>query len=183
VSGPAVLLLFGERFRPMIPVLTAAALLAIPKALANSPTQLLQATQNQGFLVAWGCICGGIDVMLDILLTPRYGALGAAIANGAAQTLAAAGIWWRAWRLFSLDLRMGAFLKIALAGAGMTAAAATVSRAIPTYAGMALAIVAGALAWFVLLRAIGALNSTDMDRLRSVGRGLPGWVTRFLPGR
>ncbi len=179
VSGPAVLLLFGERFRPMIPVLSVVALLAIPKALSSSPAMLLQTTQNQGFLVAWGCLCGAIDVALDFLLTPHYGALGAAVANGTAQTIAAAGVWWRAYRLFNLDLRLGAFARIAVSGAGMAIAAATLGRVFPTHAGVAASMAAGAVVWFVLLRATGALDPVDAGRFQNIGRALPG---RFRPG-
>jgi O-antigen/teichoic acid export membrane protein len=174
VSGPAILLLYGERFRPMIPVLTAVTLLAIPKALAASPTLLLQTTRNQGFLVVWGCVCGAIDVALDILLTPHYGALGAAIANGTAQTAGAVGVWWWVYRLFRPDLRLAAFGKIAIAGLGMAAAATIAGWAIPTYAGVAASILAGALVWFALLRGTGALDATDAQRFRNVGRVLPG---------
>lgn len=179
VSGPAILLLYGERFRPMIPVLAAVAVLAIPKVLSASPTQLLQTTQNQGFLVIWGCICGAIDVALDILLTPHYGALGAALANGTAQALAAIGVWWRVYRLFDLDLRLGAFGKIAVSGLGMAATAAIIGWAVPTHAGVAASVIAGAVVWFALLRWTGALEPTDIERLRHVGNALPG---RFRPG-
>jgi O-antigen/teichoic acid export membrane protein len=174
----AVVLIYGEQYAPMVPVLVIVALLAIPKALLEPPTNLLQATENQGFLVAWGCFSGAVNVALDLLLTPRYGAVGAAIANGAAQTVAALGIWVRAWRLFQLDLRLGAFARITVSAAGMALTATLINRAIPTYAGLGLSIVAGALAWFVLLRWTGAMDQTDSQRLGTLGRSLPG---RFQP--
>jgi len=180
VAGPAVLLIYGHDYgrdyRPMIPVLTIVALLAIPKALMEPPTNLLQATENQGFLVAWGCFSGAVNVLLDILLTPHYGAVGAAIANGSAQTLAAVGIWLRAYRLFHLDLRLLAFGRIALSGAGMAATAVLVGRAVPSYAGLAAAIVAGGMMWFLLLRWTGAMDQTDSQRFLNLGRSLPGRV-------
>jgi O-antigen/teichoic acid export membrane protein len=172
----AVVPIYGEKYAPMVPVLVIVALLAIPKALMEPPTNLLQATENQGFLVAWGCFSGAVNVALDFLLTPRYGAGGAAIANGVAQTLAAAGIWVRAWRLFKLDLRLGAFARITASAAGMALTAVLINRAIPTYAGLALSIVAGALAWFVLLRWTGAMDQTDSQRLVVLGRSLPGRI-------
>jgi O-antigen/teichoic acid export membrane protein len=173
VAGPAVLLIYGEQYRPMIPVLTIVARLAIPKALVAPPTTLLQATENQGFLVIWGCLSGAVNIALDILLTPRYGAVGAALANGSAQTLAAMGIWLRAYQLFHLDLRLRAFGRIALSGAGMVLMAVLVGRAIPSYAGLAASIFAGALVWFALLRWTGAVDPADRLRLLGISGSLP----------
>ncbi len=191
VSGPAVLLLFREPFRPMIPVLATVAALAIPKSLMAAPTQLLQTTENQGFLVLSGWGCGAVNVLLDILLTPRHGAFGAAIANGSAQTLAVILLWVYARRLFHLDLRLKAFGRIVLSGSGMVAVALSVAHTIPTYAGLAASIVAAALTWLLLLRWTGALDQADRQRLLSISRAVPqrirpGWtalVTLLAPDR
>jgi O-antigen/teichoic acid export membrane protein len=174
VAGPAAVLLYGGKFRPMIPVLAIMALLAIPKALSTPPTLLLQATENQGFLVTWGCLCAVVNIALDILLCPRYGAVGAAVANGSAQTLNAIGIWVQVRRLFAPDLRLKAFARIGLSALGMAAVAIAVSRAVPNYAGFAASIVAGAVAWLALLRFAGALEPRDAARFLNAGRALPG---------
>jgi O-antigen/teichoic acid export membrane protein len=173
ISGPAVLLLFREPFRPMIPVLAAVALLAIPKSLMAAPTQLLQTTENQGFLVLSGWACGAVNVLLDILLTPRHGALGAAIANGSAQTLAVVLLWAYARRLFRLDLRLKAFGRIILSGIAMASVAVLVIHWMPARAGLAVSIVAAALAWTFLLRWTSALDDTDRQRLLSIGHAIP----------
>ena len=166
VGGPAVVLIYGERFRPMVPVLSLVALLAIPKALSNAPTQLLQTTANQGFLVACGCCFGAVDIGLDILLTPKYGAIGAAIANGTAQTLAAVAVWIYVYRRFELNLRLGSFARIAIAAIGLAAAAVAVRQVV-------VAVAAGAAAWFVLLRVTRALDGADRQRLINIGRSAP----------
>jgi O-antigen/teichoic acid export membrane protein len=51
ISRPMILLLYGEGFRPMIPVFAVVSLLAISKALLAPPTALLQATERQGALI------------------------------------------------------------------------------------------------------------------------------------
>lgn len=176
VAGPAVLLIYGQKYQPMIPALAIMALLAIPKAVIEPPTTLLQATENQGFLVLSGCICGAIKILLDILLAPRYGAVGVTIANGIAQILAALCVWVQAWRLFHLDLRLRAFNRIAVSGAGMALAAVLINRAIPSYAGLAASILGGALVWLVLLRWTGAMDQNDGQRFANLGRSLPGRI-------
>ncbi len=166
-------LLLGEAYRQMIPVLVIVALMAIPKAVISAPMLLLQTTENQGFLVRWFCICGAVDVTLDVLLIPRHGAAGAALANGIAQIFAAAGMWIHAYRLFDLDLRLPAFGKIALSALGMAAAALVSERVLPGIPGIVLAVLAGAAVWFVLLRLTGALDDRDAQRFLAVGRAVP----------
>jgi len=174
VANRFVVLLWGEPYRPMIPVLIIVTLLAIPKALMSAPTTLLQTTENQGFLVIWGCITGALNVVLDIVLTPRYGAIGAGVANGTAQTLAVLGLWIRAWRLFNLDLRLKSLATLGFSGAGMAGAALAVNHFVPGYTGLVLSVLTGALVWFGLLRWTHALDQADAQRFQKIGHALPG---------
>ena len=173
LSQPLVRLLYGYRYEPLFPVLTIAALLAIPKALMAPPTSLLQTTENQGFLIWVGCGCGALDVLLDVLLTPGYGARGAALANGLAQTAAGIAIWLRVRSLFRLDLRLRQFGRIAFCAIAMAGAALLVSRSVEGYEGIAAALLAAVLVWFVSLRLTGAVTQTDGNRLLIVGKRLP----------
>jgi len=172
-----LVLLYGEeKYGPMATTLAIVALMAIPKALVQAPTMLLQAIERQGFLIWWGCLCGAVDIGLDFLLTPRYGANGAAIANGSAQTLAAVGIWIYAWKVAQLDLKFGAFGRIAASGAMMSAGVVAFTRALPGLAGMFGGIAIGAAIWIVALRVTGALKREDVSRFLTVGGQLPAAV-------
>jgi O-antigen/teichoic acid export membrane protein len=171
--SPLVPLVYKAAYRPMVSTLTIVALFAIPKALVAAPTMLLQTTERQGFLIWWGCLCGAVDIGLDILLTPLHGANGAAFANGIAQTLAALGIWIYVWRADRLDLRLSDFGRIVAAGVSMTAIVLAVSRMAPGSAGMLASIAVGAAAWFLSLRLTGALKPEDVSRFNSVGKQLP----------
>jgi O-antigen/teichoic acid export membrane protein len=173
LAGPMVLLLYREPYRPLIPTLMVVSLLAIPKALSAIPTQLLQATERQGFLILWGCICGAVNIVLDILLVPGYGAIGAALANGLAQLLAAIGTWIFVWRVMRLDLRLKDFGRIFASGAVMAAGVVAINRSLPGYLGMAASIAAGAVIWAAALRLFRVLDGNDANRFRSVGRVLP----------
>jgi O-antigen/teichoic acid export membrane protein len=173
ISRPLIVLVYGASYRMMIPTLTLIALLAIPKALVTAPTMLLQTTERQGFLIFWGCVCGVVDIGLDFLLVGKHGANGAAIANGTAQGLAALGIWIYAWRADRLDLKLLDCGRILLSGAIMAAGVIAITRAIPGYPGLILAVLGGAALWLVCLRFTAALKREDVGRFLSIGNQLP----------
>ena len=154
------------------------ALFAIPKALVNAPTFLLQTTERQSFLIYWGCICGVVDLGLDVLLVGRHGANGAAIANGTAQTLAALGIWIYVWRKERLDLRLGECGRILLCGAIMAMGALLVVHSLPGFKGL-VATAVGAAIWFLALRLTRALNQEDVNRFLSIGAQFPASVRPY----
>jgi O-antigen/teichoic acid export membrane protein len=176
--SPLVPLVYGERYRPMISTLSMVAVFAIPKALVAAPNMLLQSTERQGFMIWWGCLCGVVDIGLDFLLTPTYGANGAAVANGAGQTMGALGCWIYAWRVYHLDFKSSKFGRMMLSGVLMAAGVVAFTRAIPGYVGMIGAIPVGAVIWFVALRLTGSLKPEDAGRFASVGGQLP---ARFQP--
>jgi len=173
ISRPLIMLLYINSYRLMIPTLTIVAIMAIPKGLITAPTMLLQASERQGFLILWGCVCGVIDIGLDILLTPAHGASGAAFANGSAQAVGALGIWIYAWKTNDLDLRLRDFGRIAASGAIMAAGVLATLWAIPGAWGMLVAIVLGAALWMIALRFTAALRPEDVGRLLSLGEQLP----------
>jgi O-antigen/teichoic acid export membrane protein len=186
VSHPLVLLLWGAStdpqvtFRPMIVTLALVALMAIPKALVAAPTMLLQATERQGFLIAWGCLCGAVDIGLDFLLTGRYGANGAAIANGTAQGMAALGIWIYVWKSDGIGMGPRQIGRILLSGAIMAAGVFLFLREVPGYFGMFVAIALGAVLWVLALRVTRALQVEDAGRFISLGARLPSaWQPRW----
>ena len=174
--SPLTPLLYSEKFRPMVATLVIVSLMAFPKVLVAAPTALLQVMERQGFLIVWGCLSGALDIGLDILLTPRYGANGAAFANGAAQTMAALGIWIYAWRTNHLNLRLQDFGRIVLSGAIMAAGVLAFTRTVPGYVGLFGSIVIGAVLWMIALRVTGALKAEDASRFLSLGGTMPAAV-------
>jgi O-antigen/teichoic acid export membrane protein len=174
VSRPFVLAAYQAAYRPMIPVLMITALMAVSKALGLAPTSLFQAVERQSYLIRVGCLCGAIDIGLDFLLTPKHGAIGAACANGIAQTLAALLLWAKLDRDFRPNLRLGAVARIAVSGAAMAAAAFAASLLpFSNYATLAASIAAGGVAWFLALRFTRALDRSDAERLWRLGEQLP----------
>ena len=185
VLSPSIIpIIYGHQYLPAIPVLAVAAVLAIPKSMIQPAQQALQATENQGFLVWWGCICGAVNVALDLLLIPHFAAVGAAWANGLAQTAAAIGIWIRAWQVLRFRPDVGGIVKIVASSLVMAGLVWVISTPLGPWAGAAVGVPAGAAILFLCFRLTGALSSDDRKRLVYFEKMLPAFTrsayARFL---
>jgi len=168
LSRPLVQTLYGSQYLPVIPVLFCAACLAIPKTMLLPVQQLMLAGEHQRFLVLWGCLCGAVNIGLDLLLIPHHGALGAAIGNGVGQALAVAGLWVRARSLFRLDLPWRELAQIAACACGMAAAVFGTTLIFSGWRALAVGVPAGCLAYALLLRLFKLLTPEDRRRMLRV---------------
>jgi len=173
LSGPLVRTLYGLQYLPVIPVLFWAAALAIPKTMLLPAQQLLQATEQQRFLVIWGCLCGAVNIGLDVLLIPAHGALGAAIGNGVGQALGVAGIWSRAAALYGIELPWRALLRIAACGCGMAAAVYALTLISRGWFALVVSTLCGCAAFGILLRVFKILTVEDLGRIRRISSKAP----------
>jgi O-antigen/teichoic acid export membrane protein len=174
LSDRLIQAVYGAQYLPVIPVFALAAALAISKCVAGPASQLLQATENQSFLVWWGTVCAAVNVLLDILLTPGYGATGAAIANGSAQTLMAIGVWTRVVRLFQLEIEVAPLAKILVSALVMVIAVRLAVLRLESWLALAAGVAAGAVVFLPMLRLTGALEPDDRQRMAQIGRAIPG---------
>lgn len=177
LSPAAIPLVYGEPYRPAVTVFLVMAALAIPKVLQQPGQSVLQAHERQKFLVIWSVICGGLNIILDLLLIPGNGAIGAAIANGLAQSISALGVWVAVTRRYGVRLRSRMLAMNLVACLGM-AAAATVALAWqgPLMLRLLAGVVAGAAAYILLVRWTRALEDEDRQRLLALEGMLPAVV-------
>ncbi len=173
ISGPLTISMYGPEYVAVIPVLVIAAVFGIGKALMVPAQLMLQATEHQGVLVRWLGVCGCINVALDLLLIPKYGAVGAILANGAAQVLATAGLWFRIHRLMAVNMRPQALGKIGAAGLGMAATVAVLSRMMPPVLAICSGIGIGTVLYFLLVRLTRAVGRDDRERLQRLFQSAP----------
>jgi peptidoglycan biosynthesis protein MviN/MurJ (putative lipid II flippase) len=130
---------------------------------------LFQAAERQKAVVVWSCCCGVLNVILDLLLIPPMGAMGAAIANGSAQLLAALGLIYWAQRSLGINWSIGQSIPGLAAGLGsaLVAHAAGLPFALAPVR-LVTGVLAGAIAFPLLLRVLRALQPEDLDRLRGI---------------
>src|SRR5207247_2282924 len=130
------------------------------------PVQALHAATERLGTVVWAAAIGGvIDILLDVALAPRLGALGAAVANGVAQVYTATWLWYRAsqtWRI-KPDFKM--LWKLLACGAVMSAAVAPLTWLLQPLAAVPAGIAIGGTVYLVMLRIMAVLSVEDQARL------------------
>jgi O-antigen/teichoic acid export membrane protein len=173
MSEPLVRAAYGSQYVPAIPVLMLAALLAIPKPLLSPAQQMLQANEQQRFLIVWGLGCGVVNIVVDALLIPHYGALGAATGNGVAQLLGVIGPWYELQRRFGLRLDYKGITRIVGAGVLMGLTIVAVRSTLPPIASTLVGIPLAALTFAFGVRLFRALAPEDVGRLTHLIERVP----------
>jgi O-antigen/teichoic acid export membrane protein len=98
---------YGDKYLGAVPVLIVAAILGIFRAFQEIPDTLLRAADQQRDLLTWMGITGAVNLLLDWLLIPHYGAVGAAWGNGLGQAFGVIAIWMQARRFYRFGLPLG----------------------------------------------------------------------------
>jgi O-antigen/teichoic acid export membrane protein len=173
LSGPLVRTLYGAQYLPMVRVFQLMAVLAIPRVILLPAYNLLLATENQKVLVIWNCICGVVNVLLDVILIPSGGAFGAAAANGIAQALASVGIWIFVCRTFSLDLDFAFFRKLSLVCACMALLVGVLAACLSSVLALTVGLGAGIAVFLLGLRVTSPLKLEDRQRSLHLSDHLP----------
>ena len=167
-------MIYGDKFAPAVPVFVIMTLLAVSRTIQYPATLLLQATENQGFLLWLGVGCASVNLGLDAMLIPAHGAVGAAIGNGVGQTLSALGAWAFIARKYSPDLMTAVAGRIVASGLVMAGAALAATWWLPPLAGAAAGLLTGVFVYAAMLRLTRALGQEDRNRLESIAGALPG---------
>lgn len=160
--------LYGKQYLPAIAPLGITASLTVLGAMILLPRQLLQATEKQGFLIWWTALAAVVNIVLDVVLIPSHGAVGAAIGNGVAQMVAALGIWWRVITQFQMKMPWAALGKTLVSALLMVVAAVTVSSVLPTWPALIAGTLVGAAVYILCLRWMRVLGKEDYYRLGQI---------------
>ena len=173
VSDPLLRLVYGSRYLPAIPVLTVLSILSFGMA-ASQPTQyLLVGAERQRFYILWLGLAGLVSVAANLLLIPRHGAVGAAVAKGAGGLFGAAGFLTYLVLVFRVTLPWRRIAKLLVACGAMFVCVRLVERWLPPLPGLLLGIPFGAAVFFVLARWLRFLDAADRNRLRKLERLMP----------
>jgi O-antigen/teichoic acid export membrane protein len=174
IGGPFVRVMYGSQYLQAIPVFIVVALLSIPRAVLMPAQTLLYSAEDLGFILKWGCGAALINVLLDLALIPSHGALGAAWANGIAQTFAAVCIWGRV--LTRYPVRIDTPVLLRLAGATLAMAIVVlgiVAMPLSAVVQLSVAVPAGVIVFVITSRIFMVLRKDDRRRLLVFSSLLP----------
>jgi O-antigen/teichoic acid export membrane protein len=173
MSGPLLRVLYGAKYIDAAPVLMLAAGMSMFAPLAAPATTLITAAGGQRILVKAGLVAAAITLLLDYFLVRAHAAIGGALANGLGQALCAV-ITIVIARRYAFAIPGVFFIRVTAAAFGMAAVVWTVIQALPDLVGIVLGPAVGAVVYCALLRALQVLDETDVERLMTVERLLPG---------
>jgi O-antigen/teichoic acid export membrane protein len=174
IADPLIRIVYGSTYAAVIPVLWIMSIASIPRAFQTHSENLLQATENQGFMLKWLTFCAAGNLIADWLLIPGYGALGAAVANGVAQAFAVGGLWVKAGSVVTIRPPMRFLWKLTVSAAVMVAVVLPIDRVRPLPAALAAGIVAGVVTLVSCMRLTNCLEGEDQVRLEPLASRGPG---------
>ena len=174
ITSQIIRVTYGAKYIGAIPVLIIASILAIPRAFQEIPETLLRAADQQKRLLFCYIAIGILNLTLDALFIPRYGAVGAAWGNGLSQSIGIVVIWQAAKRFYRFGLPIGTALRLFLSGACMSVIAWFIARSLPGIPGLVLAIAIAAVSYVFLVKLFHGLQPSDRIRLLPIGQRLPG---------
>jgi O-antigen/teichoic acid export membrane protein len=173
LAFPALILLYGNQYAGAALVVTLAPLLCMPKAFIGPVQSLLQSAERQSYVIGATVLAGVVDLGVAWVLIPKYGAVGACIASGAAQITAVSAMWAIGIRLFGVRLPWGHVAKVTFIS---TVAALAAHFAAFRFKPL-VAIISGGSAslivLFVLFYALRVLDDQDRPRLAVITAMLP----------
>lgn len=174
VTAPGIVgVLYGPAYAPAAGVLAVLALGSLPAFAAGASPAVLHATKRQDRLLRQGVLAAAVDLVLAVALIPVAGALGAAVASVAAQTLGSALAVHAAVRLAGARVPGAALVRITVAAGLMGVVAAVPMLLVGGVAGLTTAVLTGVVAYPIALRVVRALTAEDLDRTRVLVERLP----------
>lgn len=174
IAGPFVRVMYGPQYLAAIPVFVVVALFSIPKAILTPAQTLLYSAEDMGFILKWGCVAAAINVLLDLAFIPSHGALGAAWANGVAQSFAALTIWGRVLVRYPVRIDVRVMLRLAAATLAMAIVVlGIVAMPLGAVIKLSVAVPVGTLVFLITSRMFMVLQKDDRRRLLALSVLLP----------
>ncbi|HTS61366.1 MAG TPA: oligosaccharide flippase family protein [Candidatus Acidoferrales bacterium] len=179
ISRPLIRATYGIDYLAVAPILYIMCISSIPRAFQMHLENLLQAIEKQGFMVKWLAVTAAVNLSLDAVLIPKHGAIGAAIANGLAQTTGVAGLFLKAGGADAIRSQTRYLGALCLSGAAMLGAVLAVVHALPPWPGLFAGVGVGIGAFWLGLRTTLSLEAEDCVRLRQWTNSFPTPVRRL----
>ena len=173
IAGPVMWIIYGGKYTAAVPALVIAACMGIPKAFMLPAASSLSSAERQDLLIRWGLIAGVLNIALDFALIPRYGAVGAALANGKSQKFSDIVLLLAVMRVFKIRVPILPLAKTALISVAMAIMVHLVASRFRPIPAALVAIAMGIPLYLILLRLARVLGVSDHGRMLELKRRVP----------
>lgn len=160
---------------------------SIFSSLSNPASAVLYGYERQSFIYKYGFILAGINLVMDIILIPRYGAMGAAVCYGITTVLGSIGGLIYTCRTMKLQYPFASVFKILFATIMMGTVMEIVLLRDREIFGSLFALAAGTVVYLVSALVLGTFEQEDYSILESAKKVLPGrmkgivdWAIGFI---
>jgi O-antigen/teichoic acid export membrane protein len=161
LAGPIVRLLYGGGFEPAAAALAVLSLGGLVACVSVAGSAIVYGTDKIDFALRWGAVAAATTLLLNLLLIPRYGSIGAATANVTGQVVAVSATLTLALRPSGYRFPWAAALRALAAGTAAACVANFIAGSIPGSIGMLVAIAAGISTYVVAIVVSGSLQPDD----------------------
>lgn len=161
LSAPLIELVYGSEFRNA--AIPAQIILVFNSfgAVSRASSAILYGTEEQGFILKWGSIIAIFNIILNLILIPKYGATGAAIANSSAQMAGVVGGAAYVNNEFGINYPSKSVLKIFISSIVMGIGMYSVNSLFNGYHSLFLSLSFSPFIYIASLWFIGAIDAED----------------------
>jgi len=180
LAAPIINTFYGAEYAPVIPILRILYLPFAILSIASAATSVILAVNRPSFILKVGLVLVVISISLDLLLIPRYGAEGAAIASSAARLIAPIFYIRFASRECQSSWPIKDTVKITASAIVMGGLIYLVEQFISIpWVSLVVLIPLGAIIHFFGLIFLRVITPEDIDILRHIQGGLPSPIARL----
>lgn len=167
LANRIILLIFGDGYTPSVVALQILVWVFVFISLGSPFYRLLEATNNQRKGMKAAAICMASNIVLNLLLIPRYSYAGAGIAAVATQGMGLAICSWYCKKLgYSVSGKLiSTAIKVVVATSAMAASVIVFHQLILPWL-----ILASAAVYFAVLFAVGGIDKEDRALLKMIGK-------------
>lgn len=173
LAGPALLVLFGQKYVGALVVAMVAPILCLPKAFLGPIQSLFESTDKQNYFLVATVIASFIDIGVAWHFIPTLGALGACLGSGAAQATAVCLMWAIGIRRYQIQLPWRFFGKITASSVVAALAAYAVVVKLSPLWGLIGGSIVSIVVFFTLAYVFKMLEPEDCIRFRVISNACP----------
>lgn len=187
LAYPMLLYFYGYEFVGAQRALQIVFVASLFLSLSNPASAVLYGYEKQAFIYKYGAVLAVLNIILDILLIPRFGAVGAATCYGIIAVLGAVGGLIYTCRTMRLRYPIVSVFKILFSTIIMATVMQIVVFQLPNLVGYISCAPIGIFVYLVCALVLGTFEKEDYEVLESVKTVLPGktkgavdWAVGFV---